>query len=347
MASWKFTVLILMTALTWQSYTQETYKSPYRFHELNIYVIPSLHELNWDSPSQLYQGYKKGALAKIFKRESYILGHLFIEFTTPLKPEPVYAGMASLSSREQRELVLRQHIGLGILGAGVQGYLESPEQLTRKLRINTGRETIAAITYRLNETAALRILQFIEEFDRTNDQGHRPARHYGGAFWPLYCHEGAGCSAFGLAMLDLAGLRNEETESWKVDVNIPMKLVGGDINPGNKVTLKDLRSAKNWHNQTGTPNIDYIPFWIYDPTYIYQWIREQLSLSRKQSSPSYVDASAPYLPRLFYDARHIVVDKDKPIFTDREDNNIFIHHFHLRTSLVNQDSLQKYSRPKP
>lgn len=341
MSCWKLLIFILLVAQPWQSYSQEVHESPFRFHDLNIYVIPSLSSLNWESPSLLYQGYKKGVAAKIFKRESYILGHVFIEFTTPLRTGPVYAGMASVSTKEQRYLVFKQHLGLGILGAGVQGYLESPCQLTKKIRINKERGTIASITYRLNEMAALRILEFLDEFNRADERGHKPTAHYGGAFWPLYQDEGAGCTAFVMGMLELAGLINEEMDYWKVEVDIPMKLVGGEINPGNKVTIRDLKSAENWHEQNGTPGVDYIPFWIYDPSYIYQWILKQIDNSDNHAGHSYHNASTPDFPRLFSDVRHINVDKDKPIFVERKDDNIFIRHFKLKHGLTEPKSGRK------
>jgi hypothetical protein len=347
MSGWKLIIILLLTARQWHVHSQEHTESPYIFHDLTIYVIPSLSELNWESPSILYQGYKKGAVAKIFQRESYILGHLFIEFTTPLRPGPVYAGMASKSAKEKRRLVFKQHIGLGILGVGVQGYLESPEQLIRKIRINSERGTIAAITYRLNEDAALRILEFLDEFNMADDRGHKPANHYGGAFWPLYRGEGAGCTAYVMGMLDLAGIMNEETEYWKVAVDIPMSLVGGDINPGNKVTIMDLKNAKKWYDQNGTPNADYIPFWIYDPSYVYKWISEQLSRQDTTLALSYYNASTPYFPRLFSDARHVEVDKDKPVFIERKEENIFIRHFRLKNRLNDNNAGVKGNIPQP
>jgi len=323
--------IILFTALVFSallnSYAIERDGSPYRFHELTIYVLPSPVEFDWSSPSSLYHSYMQGYMASLLKANSYILGHMFIKLTTPLIPEPVYAGMASVSRKEQKQKVLKEKVGLGILGIGLEGIMETVGDLEGKIKKYSRKGRLAAITYRLNTEATTRILEFIEEFSSTNARGHIPNMHYGGAFWPLYENEGAGCTAFGMAMLELAGVLKEEMEAWKVEVNIPMNLIGGEINPGNKVSLKDIKRTMQWHDDSGTLNVDYATHWVYDPSLIYNWVLDQLSGISNFSEIDYFDASTHQFPSLFANVTHVETDNTSPVFTRRDNDNIFIKHF--------------------
>ncbi len=324
-------LITLFTALLFSalihSYAIEREGSPYRFHELTIYALPSPVEFDWSSPSSLYHSYKQGYMASLLKANSYILGHMFVKLTTPLLPEPVYAGMASVSRKEQKEKFFKQKIGLGILGIGLEGRMETVGDLEGKIKKYGRKGNLAAITYRLNTEATSRIIDFIEEFSSENERGHIPKMHYGGAFWPLYENEGAGCTAFGMAMLELAGVLNEEMEAWKVEVNIPMRLIGGEINPGNRVSLKEIKRTLQWHDGSGTLNVDYAAHWVYDPSLIYKWVIDQLSGSSDMSEIEYVDASTNKFPRLFANVTHVETDNTSPVFTHRDNDNIFIKHF--------------------
>lgn len=325
-----FCVALLLTALL-TSYAEIREDSPYRFHELTIYVVPSPVELDWSSPATLYQTYRKSLISAVLTGNSYSSGHLFIKLTTPLLEDPLYAGMSSLSRKEQKNWVYKEKAGLGVLGVGIKGKMENGEDLTPLENYYVRKNSLAAITYRIGDNAAEKILRFIENFDIEDDNGHLPSLHYGGAFWPLYEKEGAGCTAFGIAMLELAGVSKEEMDSWKHEVNIPMSLIGGELNPGNVVKIRDIKNAENWHNGTGEANIDFVKYSIYDPSLIFNWILEKLSGSEKKTSLEYYDASTPTTPGLFSDIRDIEIDSESPIFFPRYDENLFIYHF-LKTN---------------
>lgn len=316
-------------------------ENPYRFHELTIYVIPSPVEFDWSSPSSLLQTYLKSFAKSLLTSQNYALGHMFVVITSPGLEEPLYTGMRSASRSEQQQKVLRDKIGLGILGAGLQGRLESREELEAVIRQYTMGKNLAAITYRISDQAFHRIMQFLDYFDTPDENNHLPSRHYGGTFWPLYEYEGAGCTAFGVSMLELAGLEGPELKNWRVEVNIPMDLVGGDLHPGNKVSLRDILKTKNWHDGSGEPNIDFIPFMIYDPTLVYNWIR-----NFKESEHIYSDVyvaipESPQIPRLFSDFREKSPDSGLPVITHRPRNNLFIDNFLQQNGLFKEHAGNK------
>jgi hypothetical protein len=308
-------------------------ENPYRFHELTLYVIPSPVEFDWSSPATLYESYRNGFISKFFVREKYLLGHMFVQLSSPLLPEPIYAGMSTISRRQQRQLVFRDKIGLGILGIGLNGKLETEGDLIPKIPLYSRRNSLAFITFRIDEEAAIRIIRFLDSFNSENDLGHIPSLHYGGAFWPLYEDEGAGCTAFGMALLNLAGIWCPSFDNWKVDVNIPADLVGGQLNPGNRVSLRDIRSAQGWHDSEGKENFDYFPFWIYEPNLIYKWILDYKDSDDSVSVNRFTVASAFDMPGLFGDFRGMGEFDDNPLFSTRTDENLFIRHFRYTNGL--------------
>ncbi len=335
MRKYRSKIFVLFSVLIFQvqSTANAQEKSPFPFHELTIYTIPAPVEFDWSSPNSLLNSYKKGFIANFIQGGDYPLGHMFIKLTTPLWPLPVYKGMASASRKQQQQLVLNEKIGLGILGIGLDGKMETNEKLEQIIRKYSKRNRLAAITYRLSECSAIRILDFIEKFSTAKETGHRQNIHYGGAFWPLFEDEGAGCSAFAVAMLELAGLSDKKEEYWKVDINIPMSLIGGKLNPSNMVTLKNISRANYWDTGTGKPNIDFVPFWIYDPTFVYNWILDQLNKIKLKEYGLYTDASTYRLPHLFADVRDFEPDTVSQIFTKRNDHNFFIEHFRKKNGI--------------
>jgi hypothetical protein len=66
-------------------------------NELTIYVIPSTVKYDWSSPRSLYKSYFRNYKKNIFKKEPYIMGHAFIELSTPLSSGRIFTGMRSAS----------------------------------------------------------------------------------------------------------------------------------------------------------------------------------------------------------------------------------------------------------
>jgi hypothetical protein len=93
--------------------------------------------------------------------------------------------------------------------------LENKNDLIRKIDYYSDKNEIAFISYHLNEQAARRIIDFYNGFTSKSSLNSIPSEHYGGALWPRYVNEGAGCSAFGIAMLEVIGLLDEESNCWE------------------------------------------------------------------------------------------------------------------------------------
>lgn len=320
--------LIPFSTAVAQSSESQTYPPP--DHSLTLYVIRSVKPLDWQSPASLYKSYKNAFCSTLFRKEKTLLGHLFIRLSTPLLEEPLYAGITNLSKKEMRGYVLKEKIGLAVLGAGMKARMQFAGELMNKIEFYTNKRELAFITYRINEEGVSRIIEFYREFIQKYYKNPEEYDFYGGAFWPLYENEGAGCSALGLAMLELANIRGDETRLWKKEVNIPMNLIGGKFNNHLKVNAKKLKTALSWHSGEGTAEMDYLPFEIYDPTLMYNWILAQLKQVPEEGHPQYYPAKDSEIPGLISDRCFVTVNRFIPLFQNRPDTNLFIKHHYLK-----------------
>lgn len=303
-------------------------------HELIVYVIPSLQHIDWQSPSTLFKTTVKSWIKSQFVRHSYYIGHLFIELRTSLTDKPLLISVTSTGGVEKKSLLLNDKIGVAIIGAALPGRIETSEELTATIDFNLKKaRRIAFIKYSINRDAALRILKYIEGFTAKDSTSYAACDAYGGAFWPRYEGEGAGCSAFGMVALEVAGLKYDY-EDWLNRVNIPANLVGGEYNNNIKVKNSTIKRQKAWDDGLGVKNTDFFPFFIYDPSLIYNWIIEQRekyvadsTLSENLFSPAVIKKDRGDIPGLYMDARNVPAPVSEPIFIKRDVYSVFIDRF--------------------
>jgi hypothetical protein len=299
-------------------------------NELTIFVIPSKVKFDWSSPSSLFRSYFKNFKRNLFKKKSYTLGHAFIALQTPLSSGRIFAGMRAASGKELKNLVLKDHYGLAILGADTEGKLENEADLVPQVKKYSRKGQLAFMTFFISDEATERLLQFFHAFKAgTDSNGYHGAR-YGGAFWPRFEGEGSGCSAFAVSFLDLAGLLKEEFAEWMVRVNIPMDLIGGPYNNYHEVRFSDIKKYKSWAESSETAAESYEPFGIYDPTIIYEWIEEKWEEQNSVDHPSLAPLQLNQAKGILIDSRNHPLPDEDSIFMERNNHSIFIDYYHQK-----------------
>lgn len=294
--------------------------------ELSIFVIPSHRPLDWTSPSSILRSTVNSFMEASFSRKLYSIGHLFIELTNPEGIPLIRTSIASKEPSEQRAMVLKEKIGLAMLGAPVKGRMESMEELETKINRFAKKRKISFISYKILPAAAERVINFVKAFTSRDSAGFSQSDIYGGAFWPRFKGEGAGCSAFGMAALELTGARIDYPD-WYVKVQVPYDLVGGKYNNGNKIRPRDILQRKYWYKGSGIENEDYYTHFIYDPSYIYNWILNQLSadhLPEGFTKSTKTSKNGRVIEGLSFDATNIKTPSE-PIFKERAYPSIFAH----------------------
>jgi len=304
-------------------------------NELTIYVIPATVKYDWSSPCTLFKSYFRNCKRNLFKKESYQLGHAFVELRTPLASGRIFTGMRAASGKEQKNLVLKEHYGLAILGADTEGALESGNELDYKVKKFSRKGRLAFITFFISDEATVRLIQFFQSYKAGIDSNGSHGARYGGAFWPRYKGEGAGCSAFVVSFLDLAGLLKEEFDKWLVKINIPMELIGGPYNNNKDVSLRDIKKHKSWAGNYDPDTVSYEHFEIYDPTLMFEWIQEKWDNQSAQNILPVTPVQLNEAKGLMIDGRNLPLPKEESIFMERENPSIFIDFYHQKFTTGN------------
>jgi hypothetical protein len=292
-------------------------------HEVTLFTMPTMYPFDWSSPSTLYKSVSRCLYKTIGLRDNYLIGHMAISLSTPLLEKPVFLAMTSTNKPQHIELVLKKKIGLSILGATLDGKMEEEEHLLQMLEVYAKRHKLAYITIRVNEAAMKQILEFVREFSQVRPKEFHPSEYYGGAYWPLYQGEGAGCSAFAFGLMATADVLPPEADTCLIQVKIPMKLMGGEYNQNRKVHYRQILKTKSWYNEAGIPNVDYVSYCVYEPSILYDWI-----LSKRVRPDSVYHLVEQYgIPGLAIDSRQKALPLQKPFFVKRPDSTIFIEVF--------------------
>ena len=296
-------------------------------NELTIFIIPAKAKFDWSSPRTLYKSYFKNYRKNIFNKKSYTLGHAFVQLCTPLSSGRIFTGMRAASGGEPKNLVLKDHYGLSILGADMDGTLETDSELVCEVRKYSKKGQLAFITFLISDEATERLLQFFRTFKSSNDSSSTHGPRYGGAFWPRYTGEGSGCSAFVMSFMDLAGLLQEEFPDWLVRINIPMDLIGGPYNNGYEVKLKDIKKQTCWSDTCEPGDVSCEHFEIYDPTLISEWIQAKWDEGNSHDGGPYIPLRLNRAKGILIDSRNQEVPCYESIFMERDKPSIFIDYY--------------------
>ncbi len=305
-------------------------------HEVTLFAIPTMYPICWDNPSTLYKTAKHCFYKTISLKNNHLLGHMNICLNTPLLQGKKYLGMTAANKKQRVDLILKEKIGLAILGATLEGEIESESHIKDMLQVYSERKKLGFITFKVTEAAMNRMLDFIAQFTRCIPGEAQPSRYYGGFYWPLYEDEGAGCSAFALAVLAASDLLPSETPLWLKEVNIPMQLIGGAYNHDKHIPFGRIRKAKTWYQGEGEPNVDFVHVKTYDPSILYAWILDK----RLQKDSVYNAVEVDGVPGLLVDCTSRVLPLEKPYFKKRAESNLFL-------DIYRQKLVQDATKPTP
>lgn len=292
-------------------------------HEIIVYAIAPAAPINWHSPATLYKSVKKSYINYYFHKQKRFLGHLAFSLQSSLLEKPIFQSIAAREKKDFFKQFFQRKIGLGVLGYPFQSLLETDEYFRRSIASHARQRELVVVRYQINETAAQRVLAFLNAFSKKGPDQVASSDYYGGTFWPLYEGEGAGCSALTIAALEVAGIPLPEKEQWLVRCKIPITLMGRHSANPHKVKLKRLRTTKNWYQGSGVENLDYVNFEIYDPLLFWNWVQKKRAIVTKEYEPATINNA----PGLQFDYRSIPAPANTPIFTPRPVENFFLKNY--------------------
>lgn len=297
--------------------------------EVTLYIMPTMHPLDWSSPAALYKTMKECYLKTIGLPDNYLLGHLAVRLESPVLEKPILMAQTSGSVEEKTDLILKQKVGFGIIGAALTGRIETEKELEHKLNVYAKRKKLAFLKYKISHKAMYRILAFIDKYKQKINDKNAACDFYGGAFWPRYQNEGGGCTTFGFALLDLVNALTPETELWRMELKIPTEIIGGEFNNGKKIKSSTIKKTKSWFDKEGKANEDYVKYLVYEPSIMFDWILETKSINRD----GYVFVEEQGIPGVIIDKRDALFDENEPLFLPRPEPNKFIDVYYKKIGL--------------
>jgi len=304
--------------------------APFEMHEIILYVIAPPYPINWQGPADLLNSAIKSFSKMIFSFQYRFIGHTIVVLKSSHIEETKAYSISGAKPIEVFKGVFKEGIGLGILGGIFKAYIESPHKIESTLRFNSKKGKVLFIKYRINAASAKRIIDFFERFEHKFDNHFAPMDFYGGALWPLYENEGAACSAFCVSTLIAGNLINEEAEEWKVNFKIPIKLIGGRYNKGNKVSVPDVLRTKEWYHEEGIEGVDFISLEIYDPNKMFNWIKKTLEINDNYFKP----VTENGISGLLVDCRDLDIEGETAPITKRPAISSFISEYYSQAGLM-------------
>lgn len=273
--------------------------------KLNLYIFPSPLGINWSSPSALAWSALKNELVSSPHASKHSIGHVDIELTCRVdgqtEPRRIVTGMTDKGINLQRDSILKDKIGLGVLFKDYPGTLETREEIEEQLPLRFKQGDIATLQFVISDSTCTRLMQFHDEF---RDNGS--AEHYGLPNRPRF-HEGAGCSAYSNAYLELAGLLTEEMRSeWSKTIRIPIDMIGGGeaATPPRKVSM--LRILFTPWRKWARDDQPQRQVFMWDPDAMYRWVRAVFDSKREDFDRISIDGSVG----LRLDARAVPTPSD-------------------------------------
>jgi hypothetical protein len=230
--------------------------------DLTIYILPSAVDRTWESPREILAT----TILNVLYPEKYkkrILGHAIIKLSYG---EEVYiTGSVPADRPEMNNMLLRDGYGLGILHARMKGRLESKEALMFEIASRFKYGNITFLRFKVSPEMFSRLKYYLEEYD---SRGYDSI--YNGVNKPRE-GKGAGCTAFAVSFLEVAGFLKEEwASSWTSKVRVPLELIGHLTNDQKVSPLKVLMKSK-W----APIEENHIETCFYDPNYMHHWIQSQ------------------------------------------------------------------------
>lgn len=231
---------------------------------MTLYFLPSPEKLNYTSPAHLARSLVLSELTLV----THSIGHVIVRIEKKQGNkilDEVVTAVTTQDNHEERRLLLKEQIGFGILLQSLLGRRETANEIKKELKSRLQSGKIKFLELKINEDAFNRMKGYFLEYHKYEFE-----KKFGLTNRPRY-GEGAGCSAYALSFLDIAGLILPDfTENWKRTLRIPKTLVGGWLTQSKVSFFKILFSFGN--NDWAQPIDPHFLVSFWDPDLMFSWI---------------------------------------------------------------------------
>ena len=244
--------------------------------QISLVFINSPKGINWKTPFSLTVSTINNSLLKFKNKRVFAISHVFVNLKCDSLGKDVYVGMTSATTTEERELLLKHKVGLGLMFHTYVGKLEKTAEIVKDLESYHGSDRVAKMTTLVSNEACARMLDYAQDYE---------ARGFGAMYSGLQADplkgEGSGCSAFGMSFLEVAGLLEPEYfTKWREHLYIPKRFIGGPLT-GRKVPVTRLlfRPGAKWSDRE-----PHIELHAWNPEKMHSWVGRVHHQSKKGQS---------------------------------------------------------------
>ncbi len=267
---------------------------------MKLYFFPTQYKFEWDSPQILAKSViRNNFLPSKYKYRASI-GHVSVELKCG---EYFYdhTGMTTLDKNEDTDLVLKKKIGLGVMFYPMAGKLQTISEITKDIKERMGGEDISWVKYKINEFTCFRLKEYLTIYRQENLE-----QVYGLVFNPRR-KEGAGCSAFAMSFLEIAGILTDEHRlNWSRHLN-----TNKDLNAynGSSKSVSIFKMALGINSKTWAKSpSDGIPISFWEPNLMHEWTKRTFDLENQRHVGIYELESYGKSKGIVYDARLKIPD---------------------------------------
>jgi hypothetical protein len=230
---------------------------------MTLYFTNPPKPLNWKSPRTLSLTTARNSMGNDYAPIGHVNVRLKCESPNAQGVTHILTGMSRKDKKESKRIVKKKKIGLGTLFYDFRGTLDSSEAAQKEIEDAAQEKRLNGMKIQINEKVCQKLIVYVDEWIKNGSY-----EHYGSGL-NTGIGEGAGCAAFGVEFMKLAGLE-EYTGEWFRTVIVPNALIG---TKSNKVSMTKMAFTKiPW----GKKPEDGVTLRQYDPELMNDWVEKMV-----------------------------------------------------------------------
>jgi hypothetical protein len=234
-------------------------------HQLTFYLYRAKEDIDWSSPGSVIRTLVRNKL----KNDRFFMSHIDVGLTTPEEVK-FKTGMRRVSSFNFYRKLLSGHYGMELITGVFPGQLIPEARVIDNISYARKHDKFRSINFLINEKTSIRLFEFFNEYNKRN----YPERYSGFTSNP-FRGEGAGCVAYALSYLKVAGILNEEyIEAWSRKLKVPRKLFKQENSP-EFIGIWGYLRGKNGEWTSANSDEPSKNLTVFDPLLIYLWVQSQ------------------------------------------------------------------------
>lgn len=251
---------MIFTALsTWILFLTPSYANP-PVDKLTFLLYKAPNEVNWESPGHLF----RSVFWNIATAQSNPMSHINVSVQCS-NAKSLTSGMTRVFDLRVIRSVFLGNGGLDLLTQQYPGRLLSQKEIFDHLPQALEQNRIQALSFHIHPSTCQRLISYYSEYKSRNY-----GQIYSGFKQNPFKGEGAGCSAFALSFLKVAGLFEKSFSlAWSRRLNVEEALIHSKPRTGFWGYLMGYNEAWASSSQNSEELV------IYDPELIYHWVITQ------------------------------------------------------------------------